>query len=1097
MKSFTLPLLCLMLVFSAGALHARGDAAPGTNPGAESLSKFIPEDDVKVQGVVTDDAGEPLIGVNVLEKGNPTNGTITDMDGAFQLTVADDNATLVFTYIGYQKKEMPLNGQTNVSVTLKTSASVLDEVVVVGYGTQVKRDMLGAVSSIDSKELTSFNATSVDQSLQGLAAGVQVTGASGVPGAPTRVLVRGTNSLFSGTEPLWIIDGMILSGQGGGELTGFSRNAGGATPFNPLATINPNDIESVEVLKDAAATAVYGSRGANGVIIVTTKSGKGGKGTLDFNVNYGITDVVRGPNEIGFVDGPTWLNLADESRLNAGLPEFDPNLILNPGRDPNATLSRDQVADVNYFDEVLRQGSVMDINLSSSRATENLNYYVSGNYRRDESILVGDLQERMSLRSNFDFTPLKNLSIGTRIQLSYVNRERAPNGGAPSGNSNIGNGGYNFANSGIPPIIPLFHPTVTDRNGDPILFDPLSGRNVLAAQNRANYINDVDTYRALGGINLQYNIPFIEGLSIRSELAADFLHSSNIEWANTVIREDSKYGFDNALTFQRYNYNAYLTYDRDFGGMHAISLTAGTESTEEGQRRRNVEADQLFGTQQELNTPGQFLRMSNGFGGEQYFRGYFGRLNYKFMDRYMVGASYRYDGSSIFTEDLRWGNFLALSAGWVVSDEPFLVNNEVINFLKFRGSFGQTGNSAIDQLATATTYAQWGRYGDVGAGDLLSSIGNTAVTWETTDAYDVGADFELFEGRISGTVSYYVQDVRDMLFQVPIPASSGIFSGGPTIWDNIGDMQNRGWEVELNTVNIDRGDFQWRMGVNFATNENQVTRLAGEDSQIYNVNNSALVTREGDQVGFFRLARYAGIHPEGGYELIEEMDLEQFEATGERVPTGNLIPATRSNLQTHLFDMTDKGSLPTFFGGFNNSFTYKNFSLNALISFSGGNYIYDVARENSVYVNGAKPYREEIVGNYWQNPGDDAEFPALSWNQRYDVINEDGTIEENVRFDPQRAGQAHDKYLQSGDFIRMRALSLFYNLPRNVAESLRMQNIRLGFTGNNLFTITGYEGYDPEVVNLGGSADRNLGQGWVGVQLPQIKSYNFSLNVTF
>ena len=1094
MKSFTLPLLCLMLVFSAGALHARGDAAPATSPGNETIADFVPEDDVRVQGVVIDDAGEPLIGVNVIEKGNPSNGTITDVDGSFQITVADDNATLVFSYIGYKQTELPLNGQTNVSLTLGSSASLLDEVVVVGYGTQVKRDMLGAVSSIDSKDLSSFNATSVDQSLQGLAAGVQVSGSSGVPGAPTRVLIRGTNSLFSGTEPLWIIDGMILSGQGGGEINGFSRNAG-ATPFNPLATLNPNDIESVEVLKDAAATAVYGSRGANGVIIVTTKSGKGGKGTLDLNVNYGISDVVRGPNEIGFVDGPTWLALADEARLNAGLAEFNPNDILNSGRDPNAVLERSQLGDVNYFDEVLRQGSITDINLSSSRASENINYYLSGNYRRDESILVGDLQERFSLRSNFDFKPVNNLTIGTRIQLSYVNRERAANGGAPGGNSNRANGGYNFANTGIIPVLPLFHPTATDREGNPILFDPLSGRNVLASLNRDNYINDVDTYRALGGINLQYDLPFVEGLSIRSEMAADYIATNNVECVNTVLREDSKYGFDNSSLFQRFNYNLYLSYDRSYNDMHSISLVAGTESTEEGRRFRNIEAQQLFGTQQELNQPGDVQRVTAGFGAEQYFRGYFGRLNYKFMDRYMVGASYRYDGSSIFTDDLRWGNFLALSAGWIVSDEPFLVNNEVLNFLKFRGSFGQTGNSAINPLATATTYAAWGRYGDVGAGDLLSTIGNTGVTWETTDAYDVGADFELFQGRISGTVSYYVQDVRDMLFRVPVPSSSGIFNSNPTIWDNVGDMQNRGWEVELNTVNIDRGDFQWKMGINFATNQNEVTRLAGEDAEIYDVRSNALVTREGDPVGFFRLARYAGVHAEGGYEMIEEMDLELFAETGERVATGNLIPATRTNMANHLFDMEDKGSLPTFFGGFNNTFTYKNFSLNALISFSGGNYIYDVARESSVYVTGARPFREEIVGNYWQNPGDDADFPALRWNNRYDVINEDGSISENQRFDPRRNGQAHDKFLQSGDFIRMRALSMFYNLPQSVAQSLRMQNIRIGFTGNNLFTITGYDGYDPEVVNLGGN--RNFSQGWVGVQLPQLKSNNFSLNVTF
>ncbi|MEL7121772.1 MAG: SusC/RagA family TonB-linked outer membrane protein, partial [Bacteroidota bacterium] len=790
--------------------------------------------------------------------------------------------------------------------------------------------------------------------------------------------------------------------------------------------------------------------------------------------------------------------LADEARLNRGLSEFDPNSILDNSRDPLAELSRNQIANTNWFDQVLRQGSVTDINLSSSRGGENLNYYISANYRSDNSILQGDHQERISLRANVDITPVKNFSIGTRVNLSWLDRERAPNGGAPGGNANLARGGYSFANTGILPILPIFHPTARNSAGEPVLFDPLSGRNPLATLDRNNFINDVTTYRALAGVQFDYKVPFIKGLSLRSELAADIIQTNNIEWGNTVIREESKYGFDFSSTFQRFNYNLFATYNRQFGELHNLNLVVGTESTEQATRSRNIEAQQLFGTAQEIGAPGDIQRVSAGFGGELFFRGYFGRLNYKYNDRYLLGLSYRRDGSSVFTQDLRWGDFLAVSGGWILSNESFLENNKVINFLKLRASYGQTGNSAISPVATATTYATWGRYGDVGAGDLLASIGNPDVTWETTDALDVGVDFELYEGRVNGSIGYYRQDVSDMLFQVPVPSSSGIFNSNPAIWSNIGDMRNQGIEIELNTVNIDRGDFQWRTGINFATNENEITRLVEDEEEIYNVRENALVSRVGDRIGFFRLARYAGIHPQGGYEMIEEMDLEHFEATGERRPTGNTIPATRANLQRHLFDNTDKSGLPTFFGGVTNSFSYKGLELFTLISFSGGNYIYDVAEQNATRVIGANNFRQDLVDNYWTPDNPNAEFPALSWNRRYDIINDDGSISENQRFDNQRAGQVHDRFLYKGDFIRLRSLGLSYNLPTSIAEKLSMQNIRIGFLANNLLTITGFDGYDPEVANIGGErADRNLQQGWVGVVLPQMRSYNFNINLTF
>jgi len=1048
--------------------------------------------DITVSGTVRDENGDPLVGATVREK-NGLKGDLTDSDGAYRLTLADENATLVFSFVGYGSKEIPVNGRTTIDIALEPSNTSLDEVVVTGYGSQVKRDVTGSISRVEGEQLSAFQAPSLDQQLQGLAAGVQVSATSGVPGSPVRVMVRGTNSLFSGTEPLWIIDGMILSNQGGGELTGFSRNSS-TTPLNPLALLNPNDIESIEVLKDAAATAIYGSRGSNGVIIVTTKTGRTGRGGINVDLSYGITDVLRGPDEIGFVDGPTWLQLADEARLNRGLPVFEPNDILNSDRDSTAFLDRSQIANVNWPDAALRQGEFWDINVSASRSMNKLSYYLSGQYREDESILVSNRLRRVSTRANLDFDPVENLTISTRISLSYTDNQRAPNGGAPGGNSNIARGGYNMSNEGAIPILPVFHPTLTDAGGNPILFDPLSGRNLVATLDRANYINDVETYRALGGIQLEYRLPFVQGLSIRTEWAADIIQTNNIEWGNTVIREDSKYGFDFSSTFQRFNYNLFATYNRAFGD-HSINLVTGVESTEQAERARNIEAQQLFGTAQEIGSPGDIQRVSAGFGGEVYFRGIFARANYKFKDRYLLGGSFRRDGSSIFAEENRWGNFLAASAGWILSEEGFLRDNSVLTFLKVRGSFGQTGNSAIPNVATQTSYATWGRYGDTGAGDLLSTIGNEAITWETTDSYDIGVEYEILEGRISGSAAYYRQDVRDMLFQVPIPASSGIFSSNPRIWQNIGDMRNSGFEFDINVNVLNRGGWVWNIGGNLTTNDNEVVSLSGEEDEIYNVRSNGLVTEVGEAIGYFRLADYAGIDQEGGYELIYEMDLSRFEETGERVRTGNVIPATRSNLQQHLFDFKDKTGLPTFFGGFNTDVSFRGIELAAIFSFQGGNYIYDIAERGAVMVNGAKQFRQELVGNYWTPDNRNAEFPALSWNDRYDVINEDGTITENERFDNQRSGQVHDKYLYRGDFVRLRSLRLAYNLPQVWVQQLNMSNVRVGVTANNLWTITDFEGYDPEVVDLGGN--RNLGQGWVGVQIPQVKSYNFNLSFSF
>ena len=1047
-----------------------------------------------VSGKVTDEEGEGLPGVNVIEKASG-NGTVTDIDGEFSLNV-NEGVILVFSSVGYQSQEIEIDNRSVIDVKMTEDITQLQELVVTGYGSQVKRDVTGAISSVKAKDLQEFPSPSLDQQLQGKATGVQVTATNGLPGAPVRVMIRGTNSISSGTEPLWIIDGMILSQAG--ELGGFSRNGSGAIGQNPLASINPNDIESIEILKDAAATAIYGSRGSNGVIIVTTKSGKNSNGKLSLDITQGITNVVRGPNEIGFVDGPTWIGIADEARANADLLPFEPNEFFNQGRDESAELTREEALGINtnYFDEVLRQGSFTDLNLSTSNGSDVANYFISAQYRKDNSIIRNSQFERIGARINLDLKPVKNLTIGTRANFSYTLNERAPNGGAPGGNTNMATGGYNMANGSALPWIPIYHPTETDLNGDPILFDPLSGRNVVASMNRDNYINDKTTYRGIGGLFLDYQLPFLKGLSLRSEFSFDIFQASNIEWGNTVIREDLDYAFDNSVTFQRLNYNFYGTYNATISQDHLLTITAGFENTTQQQRTRNLEVEGVLPAK-EVGGSAEPTRIVAGLGNEIYFRGYFGRLNYKVKDRYLFNASFRYDGSSVFNESVRWNLFTALSAGWIVSEEEFF-NFGAVDFLKIRASWGQTGNANIDLNAKELVYQTWGSYGDVQAGDLLDNIPNETVTWETTDAFDVGIDAEFLNNRISFSAGYYMQDVSDMLLRQPIPQSSGIFSGGPTIWNNIGDMTNSGFEFTLNTINIDKGDFRWSSNLNITTNQNEVNRLVGDDTdELYDVRSNPLVTRVGDRIGYFRLAEYAGIHPQGGYEMIYEMDLERFEETGERVRTGNTIPATRSNLQEHLFDFTEKSGLPTFFGGFTNNFSYKGLELIATFTFQGGNYIYDRSAASTTSAGGGNILRSEIVNNTWSPDNPNAEFPQLMWNNRYDVINEDGTISENVRFDNRRRGQVHDRFLQKGDFIRLRTLSLAYNLPNELTSRLKMQNIRLFVSANNLLTITGYEGYDPEVVNLGEAQSRNLGQGWVGVQLPQVRSFNVGGSFTF
>ena len=1049
-----------------------------------------------ITGRVTDQEGQPIPGVNILEQGT-VRGTITDAEGNYSINVTDVAKILVFSYVGYISEEVIIDNRAVVNVTLFPDVSQLSEVVVIGYGTKKKRDVIGSVASVSSQEINQLPFPSFDASLQGLAAGVQAISTSGVPGAPVRVLIRGTNSISSGTDPLYIVDGMpIFAGLNGLERTNAT------TPQSPLSLINPNDIASIEILKDAAATAIYGSRGSNGVILITTKSGKNNEGTTEISYNAGISEINRTAGDVGFANTREWFGLMDQARANSGLTPYDPSLNTNFFiDDPVSTLTRGQAENIqtDWFDQIIRTGSFQDINISSSRGTERGAFYISANYRDDQGILKTNRLQRFSGRANLDFTPVNNLQTGVRLNLVYTKNDRVKSagGGGLSSSSGGNSGGFAQANRNALSWYPINNP-----DHESGYWNPLAGIN-LAANIDENLIQDnVEQYRALGNIFLDYSLPWVKGLSFRTELSVDFIQNNSVFWVDGFLREDGAQAVDRAVTSNNFNYNLYATYNRAFG-QHHINAVFGGESQESDRYRRESSGDQLSGTYQQLGSPGNRLSMFAGLEGERYLRAFFGRVDYKFKDRYIFGISLRRDGSSAFTPDNRWGTFTAFSAGWILSDEEFF-NLNAFNLFKIRGSFGQTGNQNIPGGLDVTQYRSNRRYGTedvISGGTTVRSIGSADLTWETTNSYDIGIDFGLLQNRISGSVAYYIQDVEDLLLQVPIPVSTGL-DGSSSIWANAGKLNNQGLEFNISAVNVNKGNFKWTTTFNLTLNTNEIKELNPDvDASGQGIISGNTITRKGGRLGAYFLAEYAGIDPQRGVELIYEIDRDLFLETGETVKTGRRIPATQTNVRDHRIIHNDQTGLPTYFGGFTNTFDFKGFDLSVFFSFMGGNHIYDYAQHRTSYAQrGQQVLRKEIIGNTWTQPGDNAQYPQLRWDSSYPWNWNNETrewVEESGNYNHESI--FHDRFLQKVDFIRLRNVQLGYNFPQQLLKKLKLQGLRMFVSGTNLLTFTDYDGWDPEVtITTGGNQNVNLSPGFIGnPPLPHLRTYSFGLNAKF
>ena len=944
----------------------------------------------------------------------------------------------------------------------------MDNVVIVGYGSQRKKAVTGAISSVKAAAISKNINADPTTALQANVAGVQITQQGGNPGGAIRVRVRGTASMLSGANPLVIVDGFpaISTAYGNNPADGISG----------LSQINPEDIESIEVLKDAAASAIYGSRAANGVILVTTKKGKAGQSSLSVSYSRGVTEAT---NRIKLMNGEDYLAIvqkAADNRLNSGLAPIAFNPLppfVNNLSGYNIQVARQTNTD--WIDQVLQNGMYNDVNISGSTGTERTQVYASGSFRKESGIEIGREFMRGSGRLSVQHNSLKNLfTMGLNVSLNYIENE---------------NTGSQFATaqSRALPIYPVFAPDGTGYfNNGFVPLNQAAGTNTVFT--RINTENATKTFRNNAIAFLEAK-PF-KGLSIKTEWGYD-LQNTNDDvllkpdiWPATAKNNPgAARGGGNGQTSTRkfyslaWNTNNTITYDRTFASDHRVTVLAGASLLNQRNSGRTYVFDgipilslDIAGSQFSVQSTSESLFR---------FASVFSRINYSYKDKYLLEGSIRQDGSSRFGPQYRKGTFGGGSLGWIVSEEDFFRDHiSFINFLKIRGSYGTIGNAELPgdfayySLATSTD-SESSHGGNSGL--AFSTIGNNALKWESTTESNLAVDFEIFKGRLSGSVDLYNKESRNLLLGANLANSTGYLNSAYTF--NVGSLRNRGFEFELNTENISKGDFSWTSGFNFSRNVATVLKLqpvAAGVKRINSVDGGSNRLVEGGVFGAYFLPVHAGVDTKTGNELIYEVDQPYLSQTGIARLTGNVLDATLgSNYNNHRMLITGKTPLPKFYGGLTNTFSYKGIDLSALFYFQYGNFILDEGERSQSY-----PGEQQSLRAGMKNALTDNTIPLV--------------------YNSPLAGINTTRFLRDGSFIRLRNLQLGYTIRPQLSKRYGIRNMRLFVAGQNLLTITKFPGWDPEVYTTGGSDQRaNIGPGITSYNLPQVRTLLAGINVNF
>ncbi|GAB4246459.1 MAG: TonB-dependent receptor [Ekhidna sp.] len=987
-----------------------------------------------VSGKVVDDTGEALPGVNVVIKGT-TTGVTTDLDGNYQISV-EDGATLVFSYVGFETQEIAVGARTTIDVTLG-GATELQEVVVVAFGEQSRKTLSSSVSSVSAEDIANVSVPNFERNLQGRAAGVNVQAASGTLGAPAYIRVRGTSSITASSQPLIVIDGVPLVQENIGTTAG-------ANGQSALAAINSNDIASMEILKDAAGTALYGSRAANGVILITTKRGQAGKPQVNFGGYAGWSEATELPE---ILTGPEFAEMWNESIIG-GLQGigFDRATAESVGAGI-LPLDPATVPSTPWLDLVTQTGSVSEFYANVSGGDESTRYYFGATRRDEEGFIIGNELRRTGIRASVDKDLTDKIRAGlsispTRTEINRIFEENEVN--AP----------YTFSFL-ISPV-----QANTDEEGN-LIDDPgvfLRAFNGTPTINAAEI--DFIAINTQTLTNTYLEVDLIDGLTARSEFGASFFQYEERLRAGERTTRGNPAGSARGVFRNRLNYTwtNLLTYRTSLGDGHNLQVQTGTQY--QSSRTTQVQADgtgfpgDAFTTLASAATPS----VIDGVDTEFDFFGILGRVAYDFNQKYLFSFNVRRDGSSRFAEDNRYGTFMSVSAGWNISDEAFFGGaSEILSTLKLRGSYGQVGNAEIgnfDALALASGTAAY----NGNPGTRANQLSNPELKWETTTQLDVSLDFGFLQDRITGSFTYFNKQTEDLLLDVPIPSTTGF----TILTQNIGELENSGIEIELN-ASILQGPLTWDLGVNVATINNEVKALApGVDIIRFGADGENVV-EVGQPLGAFSLVRYAGVDPNNGDALYINSD-------GDEV---------------NVFNLNDRviagDPFPDYFGGINSTWGFKGLELTTFWQFNVGN---DVFREEGQFsqTNLQSIFNQEKNQlDYWTPTNTDASIPQP---RNTAIIG-----------GPSNGGNASTRYLEDGSYIRLKTVTLAYTLPTEITQKIGIQRIRAFASGQNLLTFTNYGGPDPEV-NSNRAGNANVSQGNTFFAQPQAKTYTFGLNFT-
>ena len=1003
----------------------------------------------QVKGTVADESGEGIIGANVVVKGTNV-GTITDLTGAFTVDASGD-ATLVISYMGYKTQEIKVANQKTIKIILQEDAEILDEVVVVGYGVMRKSDLTGSVSSVKSDMLKKQAVSSFDQGLQGKVAGVQVIAVSGSPGGAVDIRIRGGNSLTSGSQPLYVIDGY--------PVTAGSSAGGSGAGQNPLATLNPGDIESMEILKDASATAIYGSRGANGVVLISTKRGKSGKTTVSYDGYVGFQKVAK---KLDMMNASEWGALANEGAANDGRPAYYTNTSTNPLYPAISDLGQG----TDWQDEILRSSSpIHNHNITINGGSENTKFSVMASYFDQESIVKNQDFNRVSFRNNIDTKLSSRIDLSTSFTASRVTSNVGRENGDGGGNTSIIN-----AALVLPPTVPVTDPTT----GEYVRMNFLTGSSAVPNPvPYVEYLQDKGTIdRVLGSADL--SIKLIEGLTLKVSVGADL--SSALREVYEPKQTNTGYNA-NGIASQQNRRNQSLSNENVLTylkktGIHSINAMVGTsalsiESKSSSMTARDFISD-AYGYNN-LDAGAQWDKPSTGRDKNTLLSG-FGRINYVLKDRYLFTVTGRADGSSKFGANNKWAFFPSAAFAWRMDQEAFMKQVDWISSLKLRASYGVTGNQNISSYSSVekmNTYV-YPIGGVTNVGIAAGNMPNPDLKWETTAISDIGVDFGFLNNRFNFVADYYYKKTTDLLWNISVPLTTGFGS----VLKNIGSLENKGLELSL-SADVLTGDFKWNTAINWSKNKNKVLEIPGyiptqqgTISGHLKVNGSWL--EPGLPVGVWNLLKTTGV-----MRTQEERDkaARVTSTTFDQVGDMSFYDKNGDGKISFGEDRTIVGDPnPDFIFGWTNNFTYKNFDLSVYINGSYGNDIYNVLRAETNIVSTWGNQRKE-VNDHWTPTNTNAKYPRAHVLVNQNLLQSDFLIED-------------------GSFLRIQNLTLGYNVPKCPF----VKSLRVYATGQNLLTITNYSGYNPEV-NSQGQSNLQLGVDYNAY--PASKSFILGVNIGF